>query len=133
MSRDRDILETLFGPLEADVMEVVWQKGAATPKEVKEALPRTREPAYTTVMTVLSRLHEKDFLSRHKAGRAFAYSPKRSKAELLGEQASNAIRALSRAGDRPALSYFVDAASSLDDDQLAALEREIARLREKRG
>ncbi len=125
-------LEALFGPLEAATMEVVWQKGEANPSEVREALASERELAYTTVMTVLARLYEKGFLSREKKGRAFSYTPTRSKVELLSERASSAIRALSKAGPAPALNYFVDAASSLDADQLEALEQEIARLREKR-
>ena len=133
MSDERRSLEGLFGPLEADIMEVLWQKNPATPSEVREALAPGRNLAYTTVMTVLGRLHEKGFLSREKEGRAFSYTPNRSKVELLRERASSAIRALSKAGPAPALSYFVDAASSLDADQLAALEQEIARLREKRS
>ncbi len=126
-------LDAPFGPLEADIMEVLWRKSPATPSDVREALASRRKLAYTTVMTVLSRLHEKGFLSRCKEGRAFSYSPTRSKVELLSERASSAMRALSKAGPAPALSYFVDAAASLDADQLATLEQEIARLREKRS
>lgn len=133
MTDQRHGLRTVFGPLEADIMEVLWQRSPATPSEVRDALASTRELAYTTVMTVLTRLHEKGFLSRQKEGRAFSYTPTKSKVELLSERASSAIRALSKAGPAPALSYFVDAASALDADQLAALEQEIARLREKRS
>lgn len=133
MTNERRSLEAFFGPLETDVMEVLWRKNPATPSDVRQALAPTRKLAYTTVMTVLSRLHEKGFLTRTKEGRAFSYAPMKSKVELLSERASSAIRALSKAAPAPALSYFVDAASSLDADQLAALEQEIARLREKRS
>ena len=133
MDNAGDNLEGLLGPLEAEIMEITWRDAPVTPGAVREALGAKRPLAYTTVMTVMSRLYEKGLLDRIREGRAFAYSPRVSKVELLGRRASSALAALSRAGARPTLSYFVDAASSLDDDQLATLEREIARLREKRS
>lgn len=113
-------------------MEAVWRAPPATPADVLKALSGRRPLAYTTVMTVMSRLYEKGLLKRRKLGRAYAYTPKWSKTELLGRQAAKAMRALAKAGGKPALSHFVDAAARLNEDELAALEREIARLRERR-
>jgi len=61
------------GPLEAAVIAVV--AAAAEPiavAQVRKALPG--EPAYTTVMTTLSRLAGKGALSQSRDGRAFKYS-----------------------------------------------------------
>jgi predicted transcriptional regulator len=65
-----------FGPLEAAVMEVVW--GADEPIAVRAVVDRLNadrpDPlAYTTVMTVMTRLAEKDVLDRQKRGRGFVY------------------------------------------------------------
>ena len=64
-----------FGPLEAAVMEAVWAAGG--PVSVREVMGRLNngraEPlAYTTVMTVMSRLAEKGALARSPAGRSGA-------------------------------------------------------------
>ena len=61
-----------LGPLEKEVMDLVWTSG---PGNVREVLSRMdRKVAYTTVMSTLSRLSEKGFLHRYMAGRAFIYS-----------------------------------------------------------
>ena len=43
-------------------------------------------PAYTTVMTVLSRLAEKGLLIRRKEGRTFEYSPRLKRSEFIAER-----------------------------------------------
>ncbi len=84
------------GALERDVMEVLWcADGPLTPAEVREQLGV--ELAYTTVMTVLGRLHDKGRADRDTRGRAFAYSAAVTESELAAEQ-MNAV--LSSATDR---------------------------------
>src|SRR2546423_9525505 len=61
-----------LGPLEAEVMELLW--AAKEPLTVRTVLERLNRgprppPAYTTVMTVMARLAEKEVLRRHRAGR----------------------------------------------------------------
>jgi len=65
-----------FGPLESEVMDSVWSAGGsvAVRKVVDDLNERRTEPlAYTTVMTVMSRLADKEVLSRRKAGRGYVY------------------------------------------------------------
>jgi predicted transcriptional regulator len=65
-----------LGPLEAAVMDVVWEAGEAVAvRTVVDRLNSGRaEPlAYTTVMTVMGRLAKKDILRRRKEGRGFLY------------------------------------------------------------
>lgn len=58
-------------------MEQLWARGEGSVGEVLEALnaETNRTLAYTTVMTILVRLHEKGYLSREKEGRHFRYTP----------------------------------------------------------
>ncbi len=61
-----------FGPLESEAMAAIWRADEPVAvRDVVEALNEGRaEPlAYTTVMTVMSRLAGKKVLSRRKAGR----------------------------------------------------------------
>jgi BlaI family penicillinase repressor len=48
--------------LEMQILEVFWQKGACSVREVQEAFPESARPAYTTVQTVVYRLERKKAL-----------------------------------------------------------------------
>ena len=61
-----------LGDLQHDVMEILWADDDwRTPREVTELLSNGR--AYTTIMTVLSRLAAQGILERRRKGRAFEY------------------------------------------------------------
>ncbi|HEY3711112.1 MAG TPA: BlaI/MecI/CopY family transcriptional regulator [Amycolatopsis sp.] len=62
------------GELEAEVLAVLWQRREpASAEHVRQQLDGPL--AYTTVVTILSRLHEKGVVTREKHGRSFTYSP----------------------------------------------------------
>ncbi len=54
----KDGLVKVLGPLETDIMQIVWQDERSTVKKIHRKLSQTREIAYTTVMTTMSRLAE---------------------------------------------------------------------------
>ncbi len=64
---------SMLTPAEHRIMEVIWARGSATVAEVVEAL-KGRD-AYTTILTLISILKAKGYLSRRKEGRAFVYMP----------------------------------------------------------
>jgi len=65
-------------------MDQLWDTDAPqTVREVHNALLADRELAYTTVMTVLQRLHCKDLVVQIRAGRAFRYAPSYGRDELV--------------------------------------------------
>jgi predicted transcriptional regulator len=66
--------ELVLGSRELDVMRVLWDLGSGTVAEVRERLPV--DLAYTTVLTILRNLEEKNYLSRSSEGRAHRYSPR---------------------------------------------------------
>lgn len=96
-----------LGPLEAEVMAVLWRAGKPLPvREVAAELNSGRDVplAYTTVMTVMSRLASKGILARSRSGRRFVY------AALAGDTAEIAVRGvLAEFGDA-ALARFVERA-----------------------
>jgi predicted transcriptional regulator len=96
-----------FGPLEAEVMNAVWAAGA--PVSVREVLGQLNdgriEPlAYTTVMTVMSRLAEKDALVRSPAGRSYVYEA------TAPDPAGIAVKNVLRTYGDEAIAHFVDQA-----------------------
>ena len=56
-----------LGHLEFGVMEILWELGESSVRDVRERL--NRPLAYTTVMTTLERLHKKSLLGRRRVGR----------------------------------------------------------------
>ncbi len=58
---------------ELDVMAVLWTRGSGTVSEVREALADVL--AYTTVLTVLRTLEEKEFVGHQEEGKAHRYIP----------------------------------------------------------
>ena len=63
----------LLGPLENEVMDLVWKRGPVTVREMVDDVGRTRDLAYTTVMTVMVRLHAKGLLLRERNGKTYLY------------------------------------------------------------
>jgi len=60
---------------ELRLMDVLWEKGAATVSEVVEAVADEASLAYSTVLTTLRILENKGYLRHTKDGRAFVYRP----------------------------------------------------------
>ncbi len=103
------------GGLEAAVLVVLQHGGAPlSPGEVRERIGG--DLAYTTVVTILSRLHAKGVLDRRKSGRAYYYLPV---ADEPGLAARRMARVLDERQDREAvLARFVSALSESDEELL---------------
>lgn len=103
------------GELEAGVLAALWAAGEPlTAARVNEELPG--DLAYTTVLTILSRLYDKGVLARHRVGRGYAYTPVEDQATRTAGQ----MRTLLEGGpDRAAvLSRFVSQLSAQDEELL---------------
>jgi len=112
-----------IGELESEVLAALWaaEPEAATPSEVQAAMGS--DLAYTTVMTILSRLWKKGLVERHRQGRAYAYRPLLSEADLAARRMQ---AQLDRTQDREAaLSRFVDSLSKRDERALRRILHEL--------
>ena len=103
------------GELEAAVLAVLHN--ADLPLSPAEVLARLGgDLAYTTVVTILARLHAKGIVSRHKDGRSFRYSPADDPAGLAARRLA---RMLDAEPDREGvLARFVSGLSGADEDLL---------------
>ncbi len=101
--------EDVLGPLERQVMEILWDAPAAM--SVREVLTRVNDErsddlAYTTVMTTLARLADKGLLRRHQEGRSYLYQPE------AHDPAAVAVRSVIEQFGDAALAEFVEEARS---------------------
>lgn len=130
MGRREDPLESILGPLEQEVMDVVWSLADATVRDVHDELASRRQIAYTTVMTTMSRLARKGLLDRDTSGIAHRYRPAVSR-DIYGR--STAGRVLSWLFERypePAASYLADVMGDTDEVTLEELRRAVERRRD---
>jgi BlaI family transcriptional regulator, penicillinase repressor len=121
-----------LGSLQAEVMEFVWRHGEATVAQVVEHLGRRRAITYTTVLVAMQKLEKKGWLAHRSEGRAYVYSPLRTRetaqAGLLGDLLDAAF-----GGDPKLLVSQLLDARPWSEDQLAQMRKLIdVRRKEKR-
>lgn len=128
----KGIRASLFD-LEADIMEVIWSKGwdRCTVADVHRQLERQRDIAYTTVMTTMNRLCQKELLDREREGRRCIYRPLLTREAFLREMTREVLDSLPEVAREEAVAYLVEQVSEADADELERLEALIeARRRE---
>ena len=120
MNDDRSISQSL-PPLERHVFEALKRLGSASVADVAQELTGDEHTrAYTTVMTVLSRLFQKGYLLRQRNGKAYLYVAREAD-DIAEDLASRVARdAISRFGDL-ALSGFVQTLSPEQRELLSQL------------
>ncbi|MGY4961949.1 BlaI/MecI/CopY family transcriptional regulator [Streptomyces sp. 900105245] len=106
------------GEREAEVLDLLLRAdGALTPGEVAERLGG--ELTYSSVVTILTRMHAKQLLDRTRRGRAYAYTPV---TDDPGFAARRMRTVLEERPDREAvLARFADSLSARDADLLRQL------------
>ena len=122
------------GPLELEVLGILNANGEQSVGDLQLALKAAgHDLAYTTVMTVLVRLHNKNLLSRKKQGRLFLYSVTKKKdftANSIFEKVKNSLFRSERL--TPILS-LLDNEEELTREELEELKRAVdARLKGRR-
>jgi len=86
-----DPIARYLGELQADVMEIFWRRESATVREALDELNKRRNLAYTTVLTLISRLWSRRLLTRRAEGRGFRYRAAKTREEFLGELSDELI------------------------------------------
>ncbi|GAA0467646.1 BlaI/MecI/CopY family transcriptional regulator [Streptomyces sp. NPDC046215] len=106
------------GALECEVLAALQRAGVPlTPREVQGFLPG--ELTYSTVVTILSRLHGKEVLTRTPRGRAYAYAPVTDEAGLAARRMHKVLDG--RTDREIVLTRFVDGLTGEDHRLLKLL------------
>jgi len=82
----KDLDSIILTRQELQIMKVVWDKGAATVKEVCDAMSQRKVTAYTTILTLMGILEEKGALVHTRSGRAYVYKPLLSREQATRNQ-----------------------------------------------
>ncbi|MBR2928322.1 MAG: BlaI/MecI/CopY family transcriptional regulator [Oscillospiraceae bacterium] len=80
---------------ELEVMQAIWACAAPVARtDIEEILFKTHPMAMTTLLTLLTRLHEKGFITIEKSGRRSYYTPKVSQEDYLASQSKSFVEKL---------------------------------------
>jgi predicted transcriptional regulator len=124
-----------LGALEAEIMAVLWSLPEASVREVTERLNRRRPHralAYTTVMTVMSRLADKRMLSRRLQGKTYEYHAAFSQGGFLEQLSSERVSAVLSEFGELAVTQFLGHLERLDPEHLRRLIELVAEQRERK-
>jgi len=112
---------------ELEIMKIVWQRGAATVRDVYEELLKNRKIAYTTVMTMMGILEQKGRLSKTQRERAYVYTPTEPQGEVVGSMVHDFLKRVFDGSAKPLLVHLLES-KDISQKELD----EITRLAKKR-
>lgn len=117
--------DAVLGPLGAAIMRILWSAGEAPLSTVVERVGRgERQPAYTTVTTILSRLRERGLVERRRTGRTAVYRAMVTEEQLVQASSEQAVDSvIARFGDA-AFRHFATRLGGTD----ASLQKELIEL-----
>lgn len=115
--------DTFLGPLETAVMDRLWKRRTATVRDVVDDLGRSRSLAYTTVMTIMTRLHGKGLLIRERDGKTYVYRPAFTREEHRARLSREIVRGLVDEFGDVALAHFTAELNGVDAPHRASLRR----------
>lgn len=112
---------------ELELMQVLWNLGAASVREALDALPSRRRPAYTTVQTMVYRLEEKGALRRvKKIGNAHIFEPAISR-KATHRRLIDELLEVCGGSARPIMAHLVES-GKLTLEDIHAMEEKLAEM-----
>lgn len=98
-----------LGELEGPVLEALWSGGELSTPVVYELIGKPRGLAYTTILTVLQRLHKKGLAGRREEGRAHIYFAAVSREEFSHRRGQALAASLAGLGEAGIAGFLAEA------------------------
>lgn len=125
-------LNRFFGPLEAKIMETLWNGNEMSIKEVQQTLEKEKAINFNTVMTVMNRLVEKSILQKRLEGRTSFYKPINTKEEFIDEQSKKLTENLLDEFGGVVVNHMLDTLHEVDQSLIEKLEHKLEQLKKGR-
>lgn len=109
---------------EQSIMEVLWESGEASVRDITDELSKEKKTAYTTVQTLCKILAEKGYADFRKEGKAFIYTPKITQKEARQSALTSMLNKFF-GGSPKVLAQHLMQETDIDLDDLEALQREV--------
>ncbi len=118
-------------PLEALIMNVLWDESPAVVKQVQERLESVKPMAYSTVLTMMRILRDKGFLASERKGKADHYRPVVTREDVGRRSLGDVIDSFFSGSAEALVSQLLDG-ESLSDEELTAIRTELNRTLRRR-
>jgi predicted transcriptional regulator len=126
--------KTSLGPLETEILQIIWELGTVTVKDVHERIlsDPDRELAYASVTTILHRLTEKGWLSCSREKRAFIWRPLVSCEQAQAIRAYEQLNSFLAVSNPDVVASFADSLDTASLEQLQAIASRIEAVRRQK-
>jgi len=124
--------EAKLSKLEFEIMEMLWSRGESSIREMQEAFPGKRQPAYTTIQTTIYRMEAKGVVRRvRKVGNfhIFAAAVSRGAAQ---RRLIDDLLALFGGRTQPVMAHLIES-GKLTMEDIKEAEESLRKLQEKKG
>jgi BlaI family penicillinase repressor len=119
-------------PAELEVLQIIWEHGPCTVREVLNLLGSKRPRAYTSVMSLMNVMADKGMLKQKAEGKAFVYSEKvsrdKTQSRMLGDLLSRAFD-----GSASALVTHLFRQAKPNSEELEEIHKTITEFSRKKG
>ncbi|MBS0204095.1 MAG: BlaI/MecI/CopY family transcriptional regulator [Planctomycetes bacterium] len=112
--------------LELEILKVLWRVGPATVRQVRDELAAVRDLAYTTVMTMMTIMDTKGYVTRVKDGRSFIYEAVYQEQKASRTMLQDVVDRLFGGSTRAVVQHLLET-SALDEDELKQIRQIINR------
>ena len=113
------------GTLEVEVLQVLWDAGQTTSREVFESIHDMRRVGYSTVLTALRRLVDRGLVNREPGPDGYIYSPALSRQELGSSIVDEVVDRIFGGAVAPLISHLLIKGKIESVEELTALKREL--------
>jgi len=120
-----------FGELQRAVIEVVWELGEASVRQVWKRLCRKKELAYTTVLTSMQRLERAGWLKHRVEGKKNVYLPTRTRAQAGAKSVRKFVQGMFNGNALLLFRQLVEE-GELSDQELQKLQKLINKKRNEK-
>lgn len=123
-----------LGPLEAEILSILWQQPSATVKEIHDCIlaDPDRELAQASVTTVLNRLEKKGWVACDRREKAFQWRALISRAQAQALQAHAQLEQFLAVSSPDIVAAFADSLDAASLDKLEAIAKRIQAARRAR-
>lgn len=119
-------------PAELEVLQIIWEHGLCTVREVMNLLKPKRPRAYTSVMSLMNVMAEKGLLNQKPKGRAFIYSAKVSRDKTQSSMLSDLLNRAFDGSANALVAHLLQQAEP-NSEELDEIHKTITRFTRKKG
>lgn len=119
-------------PAELEVLQIIWEDGPCTVREVMNFLKPKRARAYTSVMSLMNVMAEKGLLNQKPKGRAFIYSAKVSRDTTQSSMLSDLLNRAFDGSANALVAHLLQQAEP-NSEELDEIHKTIAKFTRKKG